>query len=284
MAKPWAKYEVGFINHPKFRAINANAIALWLEGKNYADEKHTDGLLPIYEVKLWRFFSKKTVEMLTTSCGPKPGAECDYRPLWEVVPGFGFRMHDYLAHNDSRDVVLQRKADIEAERARDRQRKAEAREARRQKMSARTSAGHPPDFRRTSAEIQAVSGESPTLDRRQIQSTTPQPPSGGLLVADDIAEQAGDFLRRYPVVYATAKNNASYHVREARDFPIAIDLVSRWPDVEYLCKMLELFLRKQDWAPKNVPGSPGQFRHMAPECDALLRRHGHAPAASRAAS
>jgi uncharacterized protein YdaU (DUF1376 family) len=114
--------------------------------------------------------------------------------------------------------------------------------------------------------------------------STPQPPSGGLLADEDIATKAGDFLRRYPGIYARAKAGANYHVREARDFPLAMELVTQWPDLAHLEKMLELFLRKADWSPKNVPGSPGQFRHMAPECDALLRKHGHAPVASRVAS
>lgn len=108
----------------------------------------------------------------------------------------------------------------------------------------------------------------------------PNPPDGGLLVDERIATLAGDFLSRYPAVYQRAKSGATYHVREARDHPYAMDLVAKWPDLDYLEKMLELFLRKADWSPKNVPGSPGQFRHMAPECDALLRQHGHAPRAN----
>lgn len=115
--KLWARYEQGFINHDKFRAITANAIALWLEGKNYADTKLTDGLLPDYEVKLWRFHGKKSVALLTRSCGLKPGTTQPYAPLWEPVDGFGFKMHDYLEHNDCREVVQERidKADAARE-------------------------------------------------------------------------------------------------------------------------------------------------------------------------
>lgn len=112
--KPWARYEVGFINHDKFRAITANAICLWLEGKNYADAKLTDGLLPEYEVKLWRFHSKKSVAILTRSCGLKPGTDTLYQPLWDVVEGFGFKMHDYLEHNPSREDALARIDDADA--------------------------------------------------------------------------------------------------------------------------------------------------------------------------
>lgn len=128
MPKPWAKYEVGFINHDKFRAMSANAICLWLEGKNYADDKLTDGVLPNYEVKHWRFYSKKNVDALTASVGNKPGTETPWAPLWEPHPD-GWKMHDYLVHNDCRELALARKARAEAERAADRARKKAMRDA-----------------------------------------------------------------------------------------------------------------------------------------------------------
>lgn len=110
MAKPWARYEVGFIDHDKFRAISGNAICLWLEGKNYADAHLTDGLLPLREVKRWRFYSAKNVQLLTTSAGLKTSAGERWAPLWEPHD-IGFRMHDYLDHNACREEVMQRMQD-----------------------------------------------------------------------------------------------------------------------------------------------------------------------------
>lgn len=121
VAKPWSKIEIDYINHDKFKAINANAICLWHEGKNYCDVRLTDGLIPEATAKLFRFYSKKAVEMLTRSCGLKPGTSEPYAALWEVVDGFGFKMHDYLAHNDSRDVVEARFAEAAAQRERRKQ-------------------------------------------------------------------------------------------------------------------------------------------------------------------
>jgi hypothetical protein len=118
VAKPWGRIELDYINHDKFKAINANAICLWHEGKNYCDLRLTDGLIPTATAKHFRFHSKKAIEMLTTSCGPKPGADQPYAPLWEVVSGFGWKMHDYLEHNDCRDEVQERLARYEEERAR----------------------------------------------------------------------------------------------------------------------------------------------------------------------
>jgi len=139
--KPWAKYEVNFINHDKFRGISGNAILLWIEGKNYADDKRTDGFLPAYEVKLWRFYSPRAVQQLTTSIGPKssaPGAKA-YAPLWEKHP-LGYQMHDYLAHNDKSEVVAARIAKAEAKRDADRKRQQEWRAAQERRAADK---GHP---------------------------------------------------------------------------------------------------------------------------------------------
>lgn len=169
LAKPWARYEIGFINHDKFRAIPSNAICLWLEGKNYADTKQTDGLLPDYEVKHWRFYSKRNVDILLTSCGQKPGTDQPYAPLWEVHP-VGFKMHDYLDHNDCREAVLARIARSEDERQKDRDRKASmraAKAAKREDVSGRKSGGSPtghlPDF---SGQLPDTSPDSPRIPAR----------------------------------------------------------------------------------------------------------------------
>lgn len=106
MAKPWARYEVGFIDHVKFRALTSNAICLWIEGKNYCDENMTDGLIPTHIVKQFRFHSRKSVDMLAASCGPKNETE-QYEPLWESH-SVGFKMHDYLDYNDCREESMER--------------------------------------------------------------------------------------------------------------------------------------------------------------------------------
>lgn len=124
MAKPWARIEVGYWDHIKFQSLNANAICLWHEGKNYCDKHHTDGLLPLVVVRQFRFYGKKVVDALATSCEtPKPDGT-RYAPLWETH-AVGFKMHDYLDHNDCRDVVEARMAAAEARRAAERARKAD---------------------------------------------------------------------------------------------------------------------------------------------------------------
>jgi len=122
MAKPWARYEVGFINHPKFKLLSGNAIGLWLEGKNHADEHLTDGFLPMGVIKGFRFYSKQTMTQLTTSIGPKDSSGESYAPLWQDC-GNGVMMHDYLEHNPTGEVVRARQNNAEERRKQERERK-----------------------------------------------------------------------------------------------------------------------------------------------------------------
>ena len=140
--KPWAKVEIGYMDHPKFVALNANAICLWHEGKNYCDKYNTDGLIPKDALKLFRFSSKKSVELLMVPCPtPRPDGTA-YAPMWEPHPA-GYRMHDYLDHNDCRDEVLERMERADRARDEDRDRKRVARAAKKAKryVSDRTNAG-----------------------------------------------------------------------------------------------------------------------------------------------
>lgn len=114
----------------------------------------------------------------------------------------------------------------------------------------------------------------------------PNPPSGGQLgedrpklperfIADpEIADRAATLLGRYPQIYAKARSGAASPIRESRDWPKALELAATFTDADRLCLMAEVFLKRTDIGPKNIPGTLGQFAHMAPDCDRLLREHG----------
>lgn len=122
--KPWGRYEIGYLEHPKFVDLTSNALGLWWEGKQYCDANLTDGLIPIGRVKTFRFKGAKSIEMLTNPCRtPKPDGT-PYAPLWEAHP-VGYKMHDYLDHNDCRETVLARQGAAAERRAADRQRQAD---------------------------------------------------------------------------------------------------------------------------------------------------------------
>lgn len=131
VAKPWARIEIGYLGHPKFLALNANAICLWHEGKQYCDMHHTDGLIPTVALKTFRFAGRRSIEMLLSTCPiPKPDGT-PYAPLWHVH-SVGYAMHDYLEHNDGSEAVRGRMRQADERRMADRERLRRWREAKKQ--------------------------------------------------------------------------------------------------------------------------------------------------------
>lgn len=139
MAKPWAKLEINYINHPKFLALTANAICLWHECKNYCDMHLTDGLIPTEAFKTFRFNGRKSLDLLTQPIKKLNGEP--YAPFLEAHP-VGYRLHEYLEHNDCREVVLERIAKADASKEADKKRKADARAAKAAGRQTGHEAGH----------------------------------------------------------------------------------------------------------------------------------------------
>lgn len=117
MAKPWARIQQNYINHQKFLVLSPTAICLWLEGKNYCDMQHTDGLIPRAALKTFRFATRQAVDALCQSAGQKADGS-PWAPLWEAAGTVGFKMHDYLDYNDCRDAVIARIEQADDERDR----------------------------------------------------------------------------------------------------------------------------------------------------------------------
>jgi hypothetical protein len=107
-------------------------------------------------------------------------------------------------------------------------------------------------------------------------SQNPKPLPGG--ISDEGVDQiAGAFLELIPEVYARCRSGATYRVsrvKQERDLAYARELAIGWPSVERLKTMYEVFLRRTDIGDINKAGTPGQFLHMAPDCDRLLRENG----------
>lgn len=108
-------------------------------------------------------------------------------------------------------------------------------------------------------------------------SSNKPPNTNGSLTAipdDETTERAAQFLERYPSIYAKVRNGANYQIKPPRDFQYALQIADGWKDDTRIDLMLEIFLRMSPKEALNIPGTPGQFLHMAPECDARLREHG----------
>lgn len=97
----WVRIHDGAMQHPKILRLSDSAFRLWIWGLTYSQTHLTDGLIPreaLRDVK----HKRGDVDILTTAIADT------YAPLWERVDGFGFKVHDYLFWNDSREKVRDR--------------------------------------------------------------------------------------------------------------------------------------------------------------------------------
>ena len=83
-----------------------------------------------------------------------------------------------------------------------------------------------------------------------------------------MSEAAGQFLARYPAIYAECCAGAVYLVKPVRDYAAACELVRGWPDQGHLTAMLRVFLARAD---RLKPGTPAQFLALAPDIDREVR-------------
>ncbi len=125
------------------------------------------------------------------------------------------------------------------------------------------------DTRSTPSKSYPSSSSSYSDQREEVSLNVRDPTE-----TDEAGIKAAGFLDRYPIVYAKVRHGARYLVKPVRDFYYAQQLVAAWPDLDRLELMAEVFLRMSAKEANNIPGTPGQFLHMAPECDARLREYG----------
>ena len=97
----WIKLDDNAVDHPKVETLSDRAFRWWVKGLSYASRFLTNGLLPPV---FWKKVPKQSRAELTT------------HRLWDWVDP-DFQIHDYLAHQSSKEIVSQKKADT-AERVR----------------------------------------------------------------------------------------------------------------------------------------------------------------------
>lgn len=121
----WMRLEVNYQKHPKFLVLTDGAFRLWHQGKAYCEEFLTDGLISEAAATNFPHYTAKRARELTTVV---KGYD---HPLWEPHD-VGYKMHDFLLYNDSRDVAQARMAKKKADD--DRRRKNQANYRDRQKQ------------------------------------------------------------------------------------------------------------------------------------------------------
>lgn len=94
---PWIRLSDNYIHDEKFRALSDGAFRLWHEGMSYCRMHQTDGVIPFKILKDFYSFSRKNEKQLAT-----PSRE-GLAPLWELIPATGYKVHNYLNWNLSKE-------------------------------------------------------------------------------------------------------------------------------------------------------------------------------------
>jgi len=131
-----------------------------------------------------------------------------------------------------------------------------------------TPSGHPNARIPNTPHSSSSSSSSSTADKDKYT------PPANLSVSQEIAEKAARFLERYVLVYAEERRGAHFALKPVLHFQTACELVQGWPDLPRLELMLRTFCKLPASEKMAWPGTPAQFKHLAPSIDARLRQAG----------
>lgn len=107
----WVKIDDNALDHPKILALSDGAFRLWMRGLAHSRRLLTDGFISHLAVKGFREARASRIAELTTA--PALGVE----PLWELCEE-GYRIHDYLQWNDTREHIETARAEARERMAR----------------------------------------------------------------------------------------------------------------------------------------------------------------------
>lgn len=264
----WVRIDDGAMQHPKVLGLSDSAFRLWIKGLCYCQSYLTDGLIPREALREMRA-KRQDVESLSREFE-------GYSPLWEAVKGVGFRVHDYLEYNDSREQARRRQDIARSERMRNRQRMSQWRASKVQNETPVTPSVTP----HVTCDSERDTGRDCHAPRKALTQPNPTQRDIRARALDDsgpdaaTTKVAAEFCERYSQIYSEERHGARYPVREARDFPIFMTLAKTWPDTQRLEDMFRVFLHLPAKNSLNAQGTPAQFLHHAAECDSLLRQNG----------
>ena len=91
---PYLKVDDNMMEHPKVERLSDGAFRIWMRSLTYCARLMTDGFVPRRTAASWG--SLKRIGELTAS------------GLWDDESG-GYRIHDYLDWNETRERILERR-------------------------------------------------------------------------------------------------------------------------------------------------------------------------------
>lgn len=101
----WIRLSDNYVDHPKFQALSDGSFRLWHEAMSFCRRHQSDGFFSFQVMKGFRYYNKSRERQLATPY--TDGAN----PLWRLVEGGGYTVHDYLEWNPSRDEENERRAE-----------------------------------------------------------------------------------------------------------------------------------------------------------------------------
>jgi len=219
----WIRLSDNYINNPKITPLSDGAFRLWHEALAHCRSHQTDGLVTKHcMVNFTAYRSKRLDELMNV----QPGCA---KALVVKVDGFGFKLHDYLDWNPSKDEENERRTD-----AKERMRSARER---------RRSHGVAP----SGSQIVTANTSSEVLVRYGTERS-----SSGKEDADEVGARAGLLLEElYPAWYAQHRHGARLRlVANPLQFQDAIGICQTWDDVR-IEQLAAIFLTTDDdWISK----------------------------------
>lgn len=227
----WVRLHDAAMTHPKIGKLSDKAFRLWVWGLSYCQMYLTDGLIEPSAIPLR--LKRASEGLLQVG-------------LWEPYAA-GFKVHDYLDWNDSKEIVMQK------------------RNAAKERMTAVRERTTPYVRERTSGIVQDHSRANVPCSVGSSNALT------GKIVEDEIAERAGRFLERYQALYRQFRRGAVCKIKPALDWDRCCDLCRLWDDAR-LEKLAAVFLQTDDeWISRTDRGF-GVFCARASWADDRLKQ------------
>jgi hypothetical protein len=102
---PWIRLSDDYLGDEKISALSHGGFRLWHEGLAHCRRHQTDGLIPFSIMRQLPTFSKSREKELAT-----PLRE-GLAPLWDLIPKMGYKVHNYLEWNPSKECEQERRAE-----------------------------------------------------------------------------------------------------------------------------------------------------------------------------
>jgi len=246
----WVRLHDGAMQDIKVSRLSDSAFRLWIRGLCYCQTALTDGLIPHEALRDMGAKRKDVDELAEQQVEGRP-------PLWERIDRFGFKVHDYLDWNDSREKVQSRKSAAKSRK--------DAYENKRR--SERTPERTPERVPSASGGLGLVSTSSSVLQERKNDP----------FLDSAITERAGRFIERYETLYQKHRS-ATYLVSPRRDYDKAVELCRTWTDDARLDKLAAIFLTTDHHFAESGSRTIPQFAALASWADGKLaeweQKHG----------